>query len=666
MMVLQRTDRKGVVPDSLELGKRGDGICMKITTRQAKILRSLCNESNISSKQLASDIGVTSGTLRTEIQNLNEILREYDMELRIDSKNQIKVLGDEQLTRLMKETNMLEEFPLENQIILLLILSSGYLTLQEVADALYVSKSLVEKQMPLILRKYGEEIQSTRHYGIRFGARELKRRTMFVELLKPYVVGANFELEIEQFHRLHFPLMDFLSADQLKTAWDMMHGLMEQQDILFADDAVCHMFLYLLISLHGIGQQRYLKEEEIPAGMAKMAEGEEKYLQLAEDIRKRFSEKTAPQEERYLAYLLMSLRKYKLSDKEEIVAEMSPVVRKIFDRIRDSLCWDFSGDEFLSEGLALHIYTAILRDGPCEAGGVTCSSREFRRQYPLGIEMATAAAEIITDEFQCRLSECDVLYLGFHFQAAVERIRTNDGRVRAAIVCQYNAAAANLIAERIKRRFSGINIVGIYSLQEFKAREDVTSSCVDLLLTTEKIPDRKIKTIYITPMLKEAEMQMIENFVEKKKLSDTLLVRIGEAEVYHPKRCLDKEQIIRESLGILEDKGFITCQYVESVLQREHVSSTNLKYIAVPHGSPNEVIQTKLLIARLDEPVKWGDANVRCVFLFAYDNQMLADNPMFMGNFYRNLAKIKVEEQIEQLKDLEDEAFKTALVEILM
>jgi len=637
---------------------------MRLTVRQSDIIRCIYNGMEISVKQIAVSVGVTSSTVRNEIQAMKDFFESYGIDVRINEKNQLRVLGRERMAQMVQDTKMYTEFAVNNQIFLMLLLHSGYMTIQEIADELFVSKSLVDKQLPTVLKKYAGQIESMRHYGIRYSQDELRRRMAFVDLLKNYMVGNDLEGEFVQFHKTHFPVLNYFTSVQLSRVARMMRTTLNEKRITFADDSVCQLYLYMLITAYRNDKNETIHEDSAVIQSILRLGSSQDYSFLIDKLTPEMDDRYLKNESRFFQYLFLGLRKNKSPDRGRMIAEMSPVLQEIFRKIREVLLFDLDNDTDLFEGLAIHIYTAILRNIPMEEYQMEqWDIQEFRRQYPIGIEMASIAAEIIAEKLDCTVNDEDLLYLAFHFQSAVERFNTNAKKVKAIIICHYNVAAAKLICERIRRRFTEIDIAGIYSLQEFK---NCTLSKIDLVLTTDKIPSMSIETIYITPMLKETEMQVIAEFVEKKRISERMILKIQEADVIHLSCVGSKEGAIEKSVAYLERIDYVDDRYLRSVLERERISSTNLKYIAVPHGNPQFVRDTKLVITRIDEPVRWGTADVSCVFLFAYNDKMLEENPLFMGNFYRNLAKPSVEEQIRDLKAVSDEIFKRELLEILM
>lgn len=108
--------------------------------------------------------------------------------------------------------------------------------------------------------------------------------------------------------------------------------------------------------------------------------------------------------------------------------------------------------------------------------------------------------------------------------------------------------------------------------------------------------------------------------------------------------------------------------YTDSAPEREQRSSTALFYIALPHGNPALVRQTRLLVARMDVPVAWAEIRAVCAFLFAAETAVLRDDPLLFSTFYRKLSDPETEEQVRDLQmegRLSDEEFRKQLIQLI-
>ena len=346
------------------------------------------------------------------------------------------------------------------------------------------------------------------------------------------------------------------------------------------------------------------------------------------------------EELRYMYTLLLSLRKQKIACQDQIMDKMRHPIKEILKGISERLSADFSEDEDLIEGLSSHIYTTILRGNHLDVETDEYMLKSMKRQYPFGFEMAAIAADYIADIYNLSMKENDLIYLAIHFQAAIERMKDAGEKTKIIIVCHFGAAAARIIRSKIERKLVGVEVTGMYSLQEF---------------------------IYISMALPEREMQKIKEGIKEIQVNHLLELNILEA-IILPIEEKNMESAVKAMVQPLLEEDFVTEEYLQSVLEREEMSSTSLNHIALPHGNPAMVQNTRLVIGRMNHPILWDDSKVSCAFLFAVSSEMLKEKPMLFNTFYRTMADPEVEESIKKLqmeKNLPDEVFRQKLFQIL-
>ena len=189
---------------------------MRITKRQVSILKCLNEYPNITLKMISNRLNVSIQTVKTELQNLTELLASFEIFIEVSHGNKLDINGIENITKMIKSTETLLEFSLENQILLVLVLNEDFIIFQEIADNLFVSKSLIEKQMVALLKKYSAELQSVRHCGVRYISSLMERGQLFVKLVETYICGLDFKVELNQFHENHFSIMNYFNNDQIE------------------------------------------------------------------------------------------------------------------------------------------------------------------------------------------------------------------------------------------------------------------------------------------------------------------------------------------------------------------------------------------------------------------------------------------------------------------
>lgn len=119
----------------------------------------------------------------------------------------------------------------------------------------------------------------------------------------------------------------------------------------------------------------------------------------------------------------------------------------------------------------------------------------------------------------------------------------------------------------------------------------------------------------------------------------------------------DKETIISTLAKKAFDQGRLedVQEYIQAVLKREKEYSTALGYeVAIPHGSEKEILQSKIVIATLKNPIIWNQHQVQIVFMIA----MSMKQPQMTKNTLKDLYAVMDNKQamhvLLEAKDAKD------------
>ena len=632
---------------------------MKLTIRQLKLLQYISDFPGMSLDDYSKALNISVSTLKTEFKHMESLLQKYHVRIDISGKNSLQIWGKENLTHLLIDSRNFLEFSLDSQIILLLLLTDDFVVLQNIADKLFVSKSKIEKSMPNILKKYPNDFQSLRHYGIRCIMPEAEKRALFAKLLVTYFKGIDLLQEAEEFHAMHFPIFDYIDKNSAVLANNIINVLQNNKDFTFTDESVCQLFLCFLLMIDNYKNKSSRVVSDIFVNIVQDLPNSRMYLKSAKDISTMAGIKNN-NEICYICYMLMSVRKQNVFDIKEIVNQMQDVIYKIFDMINEHLSIDLSQDNELLNSLSLHIYATVLRKDMLKPANIDCRFNELCYQYPISFEMAVIASQIIKEQYQYNVSQNEMIYLLLHFQVAIERLKTQDRKVRAIIICHYGMAAATLIATKINSLFGAIKIVGCYSMYDFL---QLKKHNYDLILSTEKITKTKTPVIYVSPAVRENELEQILRFINNKNVTNVLRLIIMEAAVLHYEKASDVKSLLSDVIQTLVDNKNVNSKYLESVLERESISPTDIGCFAVPHGNPNFVNKTKLLIISLDKGIKWNKSVVKYIFLFAVSREDFQKNFAPLTIFYKKLMQLNLNR--EKIKLLKQTNLKNNLIELL-
>ena len=629
--------------------------------RQLELIRIIYENPQWTLKDVSKKLNVSLQTLKSDLLQLKESMQAYNVRISILPGNQIRLIGQENINYMLKEFQAMQDFSLEKQACLLLLLKDQFIVLQDMADALFVSKSLMEKVMSVMLKKYPDEIESVRHHGIRIISSQIERRNAFGEIIMPYLKGVDFRKEVENFHENHFPILDYINHDTVDAAIQAVHDIRSSHSFRFTDESIVMLFLQIIYIASCYRNWKHVPHETL---LEHMMDGIHDAKIYREAALKTCHLCGIPESETdYFSYLFLMLRKQSMSDTDFYLKEMHGVLQKIMDRIQERIAVDFHSDHTLWQGLAVHIYTTVIRKDKLKTSFLEQEGEGIRQEYPIGLEMAVLASKVIQEELSYTVSQEEIVYLTLHFQAAIERMVNFGQNLRIIVVCHYGMAAASLISARLERIRAGIKVVDSLSMQAFLEHEEFDA---DLIVSTESIQPRgnMPSIIYVTPTLPDRELKEIQQFAELHCFHNIMMVYIMKAQILTIE-AESKEEVLHRCADYLVKQGCVTESYFTSLLERDKISSTDLDTIAVPHGNPDYVTHTQLLLIRLKKPVFWGVSNVQYVFLFAVKREDFRDRFALITHFYKRISHPSLRSGLQACKDADDNEFRLAFMHMI-
>lgn len=95
--------------------------------------------------------------------------------------------------------------------------------------------------------------------------------------------------------------------------------------------------------------------------------------------------------------------------------------------------------------------------------------------------------------------------------------------------------------------------------------------------------------------------------------------------------------------------------YVESIIEREKISSTAFNHIvAVPHSMKMNGKRTSISIVINDKPVKWGESTVQIIAMIVMNREERKEFRSIFDSFIEVLSESKNANKIIESKNYED------------
>lgn len=313
---------------------------------------------------------------------------------------------------------------------------------------------------------------------------------------------------------------------------------------------------------------------------------------------------------------------------------------------------DFSQDQELLRDFSNHLLCTVLR----LRYGIYITNpllQEIKKNYS-SIWGATWSCSVLFETYyNLKITEDEIGFLAMYVGIAVKRIQS---MVRACVVCNYGVGVSNLLRESIQNAIPQLAITEILSYGQYQKRRREEGERWQLVISTLPIQEDQIPVITVPGILSENDLKQIRSYARRimnctedgRETGST-----GEHSLLKPAlvfleyACSSKRALLEFACTRLLKEGYITEDFLASVLEREEKISTEVGGgIAIPHGNPAFVQNSAILAIRLAEPMIWGDQHpVDIVFVLALkmnDEQLLESK-----EFFKILARILDDPQLQ-------------------
>lgn len=297
--------------------------------------------------------------------------------------------------------------------------------------------------------------------------------------------------------------------------------------------------------------------------------------------------------------------------------------------------------------------------------GITAKNHllgQIKEKYPNMMAAAWLLGNIFEKELGLEINENEIAYLALHIGGAIERQMFS---LSACIVCDYGIGVSQILREKLVRTIPELDITNVYSVRDIRRIKGehcdmiVTTTPLDLYRLNKPVAqighllgDRDIETLHrLMKQIRSGKHGQVKRISPKTGLfrSELIFAQIDET---------DKTRLLKrlcKKLGVL---GYVTDGFLDSVLEREKSTSTDIgKGFAIPHGLSEYVNHSAAVFASLKRPIVWSDdgETVDTVFLLAFDLSEDAEVKDEIIGFYKSIVTfMENDSECERLKKLSD------------
>lgn len=526
-------------------------------------------------EKLSHVVEITPRTLTNYVNQINDYFEDISYIMKEHSHYFILIYDEkrfiETLTCLQQRIQSDEEVWSDRLgAVFLYLLKQKQSTIIEIADDLYVSKSVVDNavaKLKEILEDYPLKIKGTQNVGLRLEGNEFTIRKVL----------------IEQFSKLY---QENKISDQIEK-----HLLELKRTFSLDESSFSRLKLAIQVTLDRLDQGNLLDQELDIDFQIFESEDFKQFKPLTNDIEEIYSiEPAKSNQEVFLLALQLFGRRASLIDEMLNDREQSLLQRIIKQTIEDiNYYYTIKIDKSMfSKDIQLHIKYLMNR----LLFGVKVNNNlvnDVQERFPFAYELSTVLAENIKKEIEVEVPVSELGFLSLYFSVYLEQLEQQIKEIKSvAIITNGGLSTSKLIKVNLQKVFGTLIEIVFYTEDTFKDKE---LEKFDLIVSTVWTNRLFNKVIYIEDVLDSQLMKLkIEQFlvykdVRNRKLFNQSVIAdfIEENDFYHIKDSIDYTDVIYFLSEQLVEEGKVNSLFTKNILKREKSKSTASGKLGFPH-----------------------------------------------------------------------------------
>ncbi|WEV37646.1 PTS sugar transporter subunit IIA [Lactobacillus sp. ESL0677] len=577
------------------------------------LLRNTTNK-YLSASYIAKKFNVSTRTIRSDINELNKELVDFDVEIKnkrgagfyiknLDSEKRSKLLdivhNNVPATNFVERINEVEQFLLVNNRSNLLDLTTNLFISDNTFFAYLVTIKKDFEDFNLKISRKGDVFSV-------IGTEAAKRNFIISKLVNKK--SNSYIIDFTKQERAIFKNVDL---EKLK---NLIHGFLRHYSYRIPDMNTKNIILHTALTISRDKMGFHLEA----AAKVKVKKVVLLTLQkLISQIEASFSVSFNEYEKKDLIYHFAMNYPECMEIDENTQKGIKDSVDTFLLNIKKEFAVDLTKDTELHINLIQHLSNLVkIKDSNGSRKNPLLSV--ILSTFPYAYEITAYATPILERQLDLKLNDDEISFITLHIGAAIERQDKISTKKRVALICGTGVSTAALVRAKLQAQFSSfLEITGTYTYDEYLEGNALGN---DFLISTIPINDSKIPVVQIDLTNFHNDIIQLSDYLKSLINPYRAIDKLFDEEnIYLIDHVVTKEQLLNMLIKQLESKKIVTKDYLSKVYEREKMYSTAIGgKIAVPHSLGYATNISKVSFARLSKPIKWDDKNeVKYVFLLA-------------------------------------------------
>lgn len=605
----------------------------------------LTHKNCISSSELVRQFDISERTLRNDIRTIRKELKKYDVQLSM-KRNEGYYLqaSNSSAFELLEKTIQKKKIPLDsvdrriNYLITKMLYADAYLSLDNLADEVYVSTNTIInylKTIRLILSRFNLMLKTKANLGYFIIGDELDKRKCIIEILTSTSQHSAIYFSDEQ-----NMLLNHTNLDKVK---EIIIEFNVRNNLHFSDYNLKNLILHTALSISRIQANKPLTSYNVPEHQT-LSKLLDPLIAYIENI---FQVTFIDAEKNYIYSHYVSNTK-ELLNQQHNEDYIHKLVNDILYYIYESYHIDLRSDMVLFKDLGQHLQ-AILNAKYYHLNQKNPLLNTIKTNYILAYEITETAANQAFENEPFDLCEDEIGYIALHVGAAIERFFDScyTHSKRAIIVYENGYAEGSFLAAKITSFFKDtIEISGRYPSHELT---NIKFNNIDLIIST--VPLRltiDIPVVVVDMPLLRKDIENLAKALTREHIHPVDKIRdFFSPSLFVHTSADSRDEIIHILSTLLRESNCVTDDFEASVLERESRISTGMDgVVALPHPMTICSSKSQIAVGILDHPVKWSEKdNAQIILMLALADDRKKD----LKNLYDTFVAITYNEQLQNM-----------------
>ena len=560
-------------------------------------------------KELANIFNVSERTIHNDLLSLAEVGYNIDKKqgigVKLQKNDSNKKICFEQVDRKI-------------EIAEILIINEDKITIQQLADNYYVSKSSIQADLNAIkndlIDDYTAKIVSDIK-GTRIEGTEEEIQRLLVKFNEKYLVNNlkyfNSKTIIGVYSN-YYPEKIVNACSKIIRSFDLFS--LQIRDSYY----LLNIFNVLVVLIYRISKDKHIEQNKVDVNLDEVM-NLNNYL-IAKDIFKLINESIDfNYHDKDIFYLSVYIRANGirfLANKQIYEDKFIKNIELLIEKISANLNVNLNDDEELKNNLCLHIINMKFRS----VNNIRVKNpllSQIKEEFKVMYNLTWIVMEELKDVLGVKINEDEVGFIMIHLQTSYDRNQKNK---KILIVCPNGFTMGNFILNRIRLLFPLLDNIEVISHDNLKK---VNLEKIDLIISTIPLEVENVRIVQVSSLITERDIKLIGeiytdiishtdiNYGIKNKYIKSY---VDNDLFFENSTSTTMEEVIDIVCENLLDKGIVKEGYKESVIERENKGGTSIATLsAVPHGSLELVNETKIVFWINKSAIKWGKYNVKVI-----------------------------------------------------